>query len=84
MGMQLPISKAFDYDQTHHLAIMIPSDKGVSLYIRIFDIFEGAIVVSENSYDLQEQDSKILIVNSVSKEHYESDLAYEIQRLSGN
>jgi len=84
MGMQSQISKAFVYDQSHHLAIMMPSDKGVSLYIRIFDIFEGTIVVSEDSYGLQEQDSKILIINSVSKEHRESDLTSEIQRLSGN
>lgn len=84
MGMQSQVSQVFTYDQSHHLAIMMPSDKGVSLYIRIFDIFEGTIVVSEDSYDLQEQDSKILVINSVSKEHRETDLASEIQRLLGN
>lgn len=83
IGMTSAISKSFAFDRSHHLAIMMPSEKGISVYVRVFDVLEGSILVSEDSYGLQKSDSKILVINSISKEQRESNLAAEIQRLSG-
>ncbi|MBW4449716.1 MAG: HNH endonuclease [Spirirestis rafaelensis WJT71-NPBG6] len=68
-----------------HIALLIPNQQETLCYVKIFNTFQGVIVVSENSpfsYDLLESDSpgKFIAINSQTGEKRESSLCEEIKR----